>query len=175
MANGAVIESRVGRPGGGRNRAMSSPTTVPEAATAAAAAAVERPLELSPSLPPPPLQLHRKRQGHRQRTDLEAPLAPLFAPRWAFEVGGAQLRRVLGHICGPNGDGRQPPSTSAAYDDGHGEEDEALVAGCVEDRSRQQASGLVAATGRVDLLRVPEAHRRHISRVFWVSCFLVGW
>jgi hypothetical protein len=149
---------------------MSPPTTVPEAATAAAA---ERPLESSPSLTLPSLQLHRKRQGHRLRTDLEAPLAPLFAPRWAFEVGGAQLRRVLGHICGL--DGRRPSSTSATHDDGHGEEVEALVAGCVEDRSRQQASGLVAATGRVDLLRVPEAHRRYISRVFWVSWFLVGW
>lgn len=79
-------------------------------------------------------------------------LAPLFAPCWAFEVEGAQLRRVLEHC-----------STAVGEDDGN------LVVGCVEDRRRQQGAGLVAATGRVDLLRVPEAHRRYVTRVFWVG------
>lgn len=94
-----------------------------------------------------------RRQGHRRRTDLEAPLAPLFSPCWAFEVEGAQLRRVLGHCL-------DPPHTRG--------QDGGLVVGCLEDRRRQQASGLVAATGRADILRVPEAHRRYISRVCWV-------
>ncbi len=126
-----------------------------------AAASLEHQQQHQQSPPPP---LWRPKQGHRRRTDLEAPLAPLFSPTWAFEVEGAQLRRVLGHCCRAPG-----PGAGQGGGGGEDEDDGSLVVGCLEDGRRQQASGLVAATGRVDLLRVPEAHRRYISRVFWVG------